>query len=139
MKQSFHFNHNGVQVSKSALVIHGKTYPMQDIKSFRVAESNTLSSLGVLFMLLGLLLLVEEEALFVVGGFLLLAGVLMRFAHDPAYSLFLTTSDGEKSVLISKDILYINKILRALEVSITEHWEQSQSFDSTFDSASLNS
>jgi hypothetical protein len=138
MKQSIHFNHNGVQVSKSGLVVHGKTYPMQDIKSFRIAESNTLSSVGVLFMLLGLLLLVEEEALFVLGGFLLVAGVLMRFAHDPAYSLLLTTSDGEKSVLRSKDTLYINKILRALEVSMTDHWQESEDFDTSYDAASLS-
>lgn len=135
MKQSKHFNHNGVQISRAGLVIHGKVYPMENIKSFRLAESNTQSSIGVLFMLIGLLLLVEEGEFFVFGGFLMFAGVLLRFAHDPAYSLLITTSEGEKAVLTSRDTLYMNKIIKALEISISEHWQQSNSLNSEFGTA----
>jgi uncharacterized membrane protein len=132
MKQSILFSHNGVQVSESDLVIHGKKYRMDEIESFRLAESNTLSSLGILFMFIGLLLLIEEDSFFVFGGLLLIGGVLIRFAHDPAYSLFITISQVEKSVFASKDILILNKVLKALEIAKVDEPQKAQKFQPPF-------
>lgn len=129
------FNHNGVQVNETDLIIHGKPYKLNDISSFRIDESKTLSSLGVLVMFVGLLLLVEEGSFFVLGGVLMFGGVLMRFAHDPAYALFITISNVEKSVYVSKDILLLNKISKALETAKAGNLNQSQSFRPPFETS----
>jgi hypothetical protein len=133
MKQSELFNHNGVEVSQTHLVVHGKSFLMDEISSFRVAESNTLSSLGVLFMFIGLLLLIEEDSLFVFGGVFLIVGLLLRFAHDPAYSLFITISKVEKSVYVSKDIVLLNKIVNSLQTAKAGRSNQSSNFQPPYE------
>jgi hypothetical protein len=87
---------------------------MDDIKTFRMSEKNNISSSGILCMLIGMLLLLEQGSLFVVGGILMSAGAFIYSARDLAYELLITTKVGEKSVLTSKAILYLTKKIESV-------------------------
>lgn len=68
------------------------------------------------------------------GWLLMYAGAFICSARDPAYELLITTKVGEKSVLASKDILYLTKILKALEVSKSLYRQQLNGLAKSFES-----
>lgn len=116
-----YYNRNGVRVSAFELIIHEKSYPLESIVAYRSADSNTLPRLGILFMLIGALLIIDEGDLFIFGGISFFVGPLIRFSIDPAYSLILTTSESEKSVLTTSSLKDIELISEALNKAIQDN------------------
>jgi hypothetical protein len=109
-----YYNRNGVRVSAFELIIHENSYPLESIVAYKSVDSNTLPRLGILFMLIGALLIIDEGDLFIIGGILFFIGLLTRFSMDPAYSLVLTTSYSEKPVLTTTSLRDIELLIEAL-------------------------
>jgi Zn-dependent membrane protease YugP len=120
MNQYVYYSRNGVTVVLDQLNVDGRSYPLKSITSVRLAKNNTGHRIATLLMLVGLVLLVNEGALFVYGALLFLLGILLWISFDAVYCLLIATSEGEKSILENNDIEYVEKILHALDAAMID-------------------
>lgn len=135
MNEELYYNQNGVSLSLTQLAVNGKSYTLDNITSTRILETNTWRGFALLSMLLGFLVLIDEGSLFVFGGFLVFAGLLLWHNIGSGYSLFIQTPSGEESVLITRDKLHLESLMLALDIALADNrarlYKQSHPFDTS--------
>jgi hypothetical protein len=121
MDEKIFFNQGGISVSSQQFVVNSQTYPIQNIQSteFRLLEPQR--NLAGFFMLIGLLLLLDEGTLFVVGGFSIIIGIVIWVSAVTKYAVILFTADEEHQVLTSNDNLLIEKVIQALDTAMASN------------------
>lgn len=136
MNKDDYFRADGVSISSSHLIVNGNTYPIESILFSRVAAANPWRGFSIISILLGLGLMVDEGPLFVIGGVLFFAGVLLWINSKVCYSLLITTVEREMSILVSNEKLFIEKVIEALDAAMTDKQWHSESLKSNFDAFS---
>lgn len=137
MDEKMLFSHHGVYVSPSRLVVNGQAYEISDITSFKLGIIDLKHCPELLCILLGLALLFTEGALFLFGGFSVIAGVLGFFTAKSSYSLIVVTADGEKRALFNHDRVFIEMIMRALDIAMASHRPQHHEDDAFLSNLAL--
>ncbi|MFN1218414.1 DUF6232 family protein [Chryseobacterium kwangjuense] len=106
-----------VTVTQSRYVTQSKTYAMRNISSVHVFEIIKSKKLPAVLIIIGLLLLFSEDAR-IVGIILAVIGALILFLIKNEYAVRISTNSGEANSIISKDKIYIQKIVNALNQAI---------------------
>jgi hypothetical protein len=73
---------------------------------------------AVFILSIGLLCLLTEGALFVVGGCLVALGVMMWLFIRTAYAVVIETATGEHKVLKEKNRRYVEQVIHALDAAL---------------------
>lgn len=76
MNKHEYYNQNGVNVSNAELSIEEERFPLKYISSCRVVEARAIPRLGLVFIFIGILILINEGLFFSFGGIILISGIL---------------------------------------------------------------
>lgn len=123
MDQKTFFHQAGVSINTSRFIVNGQIIPIADIASAQLHVIKPKHGLDVLFMLVGLLLLLDEGSLFVVGGLLCLIGILLWLSAKESYAILLVIASDQRQVMQSSDRLLITQVMQALDHALQYHGE----------------
>lgn len=106
-----------ILVTQSRYVTDAKTYAMRNISSVHVFEIVKSKTVQVILITIGILLIFNDDLRIL--GFLLLAGsIASLFLIKNEYAVRISTNSGEANSLVSKDKVYIQQIVNALNDAI---------------------
>jgi len=106
-----------ILVTQSRYVTDAKTYAMRNISSVHVFEIVKSKTVQVILITIGILLIFNDDLRIL--GFLLLAGsIASLFLIKNKYAVRISTNSGEANSLVSKDKVYIQQIVNALNDAI---------------------
>lgn len=111
------YNQSGVVVTQSRFVTHSKTYAMRNISSVHIFEIEKSLVLPIILTVLGIVLLLADEAR-VAGGILLTLAILIFVLIKNKYAVRISTNSGEANSIVSKDKTYVQAIVNALNEAI---------------------
>ena len=117
MQENMLFNSDNVSVSNNEFIVDGQTHEMGTITSVQIEVEEATIGIGIFIALIGTLVLFGTQ-FFYSGGLIMLVGILSFLAAKNRYSIVLSTSSGSGQVLFSKDRVYIEKIVSALNEAI---------------------
>ncbi|WP_343533256.1 DUF6232 family protein [Pedobacter sp.] len=106
-----------VTVTQSRYVTDSKTYAMRNISSVHVFEIVKNRSLPIAMIIIGGLMLLGD-GIRVAGGVILLIGILILVLIKNEYAVRISTNSGEANSIVSRDKIYIQKIVDALNDAI---------------------
>jgi len=118
MDRKVFFSDGGVIISDSRFIASGYIYNIRDIISVRLAVIEPPRGAAVFILSIGLLCLLTEGALFVVGGCLVALGVMMWLFIRTAYAVVIETATGEHKVLKEKNRRYVEQVIHALDAAL---------------------
>jgi len=118
MDRKVFFSDGGVIISDSRFIASGYIYNIRDIISVRLAVIEPPRGAAVFILSIGLLCLLTEGALFVVGGCLVALGVMMWLFIRTAYAVVIETATGEHKVLKDKNRRYVEQVIHALDAAL---------------------
>lgn len=121
----------GVRVTATRLIIPGKTdnegpstYAMANITSVKTEKHDPNRLGGILTAVVGLVLLAigsqlrEGTQLILIGVLLLGAGIAWAVLVKPTFHLRISSASGETDALRSKDKLYVDRVVTALNEAL---------------------
>ena len=106
-----------VTVTQSRFVTQSKTYAMRNISSVHIFEIVKNKITPIIFIILGVLLLFSKDTM-IYAILLITIGILWLVFNKNEYAVRISTNAGEANSIISKDKLYIQKIVNALNEAI---------------------
>ncbi|RWU04878.1 DUF6232 family protein [Pedobacter chitinilyticus] len=112
----FYKDHN-VTVTQSRYVTNSKTYAMRNISSVHVFEIVKNHTLPVVLIIVGAIMLITDGGK-VIGGIIALIGFLVIIFNKNQYAVRISTNSGEANSIVSRDKIYIQKIVDALNDAI---------------------
>jgi len=118
MDRKVFFSDGGVIISDSRFIASGYIYSMHDIISVRLRVIEPPRGLAVFILSIGLLFLLTEGVLFVVGGCAMAFGVMTWMFTRTTYAVILNTVTGEHKVLQDKNSDYASKVINALDAAL---------------------
>ncbi|AZA55799.1 hypothetical protein EG349_13450 [Chryseobacterium shandongense] len=112
------FYHDGVvTVTQSRFVTQSKTYAMRNISSVHIFEIQKSRVGPIIMILLGFPFLFSGE-IFWMGLIIIALAILWLFYIKNEYAVRISTNSGEANSILSKDRVYIQKIVDALNDAI---------------------
>ena len=111
------FRDNNVVVTQSRYVTNSKTYAMRNISSVHVFEIIKSKRLPTVLGAIGLVVLIGSESK-ILGVVMMAIAIALFFSIKNDYAVRISTNSGESNSLISKDEIYIRKIVSALNDAI---------------------
>lgn len=112
-----YYQDNQVTVTQSRFVAFSKTYAMRNISSVHIFEIVKSKMKAIFLIILGLLLLFSKE-IFFVGIILIALGIWWFISIKNEYAVRISTNAGEANSIVSKDRVYVQKIVDALNEAI---------------------
>lgn len=106
-----------VTVTQSRFVTQSKTYAMRNISSVHIFEIEKNRVTPIIMILIGLPFLFSGDV-FWIGLIIITLGILWLFTIKNEYAVRISTNAGEANSIISKDRIYIQKIVDALNDAI---------------------
>ncbi|AZA47949.1 hypothetical protein EG346_06975 [Chryseobacterium carnipullorum] len=106
-----------VIVTQSRYVTQSKTYAMRNISSVHVFEIIKSRRFPLILIVIGILLLFSGDTR-IVGTIFAVIGAVILFLTKNEYAVRISTNSGEANSIISKDKIYIQKIVNALNQAI---------------------
>lgn len=106
-----------VTVTQSRFVTQSKTYAMRNIPSVHIFEIEKNRVTPIIMILIGLPFLFSGDV-FWIGLIIITLGILWLFTIKNEYAVRISTNAGEANSIISKDRIYIQKIVDALNDAI---------------------
>jgi len=111
------YQDSNVTVTQARFITNSKTYAMRNISSVHIFEIVKSRTLPVLMIVIGILLLFSND-LRIAGIFIVVVAALILFLTKNEFSVRISTNSGEANSIISKDRLYIESIVKALNEAI---------------------
>ncbi|GGH13474.1 hypothetical protein GCM10007422_34110 [Pedobacter zeae] len=106
-----------VTVTQSRYVTNSKTYAMRNISSVHIFEIIKNRTLPIIMVIIGFLMLFSESSRIL--GFILFAlGILILVLTKNEFTVRISTNAGEVNSIVSKDRLYVQNIVNALNDAI---------------------
>lgn len=118
MDRKVFFSDGGVIISDSRFIASGYIYHIRDLAAVRLGVIEPPRWLALFSIVLGLVLLLTEDALFVVGGFFIALGIMAGIFAQTRYAVVLKTTTGEHRVLLDSNRGYIMQVVDALDAAI---------------------
>ncbi len=107
------YKNGSVSVTQSRFIVGDKTYAMRNISSVQIGIITPSRTLGILFVIIGVLLAFNEAAR-VVGLIIAVIAGVYAYSLKDKYSVRISTNSGETDGLISEKRQYIQEIVNAL-------------------------
>lgn len=136
MDGKIYFSQDGIRVTKKEFIVKGEIYPIDKIDSISFRELEPRRWLSLLCLMAGLILLLQEDRLFAVGGLLLTVGLLLSICAKQKFAIVLRLPQGEKKALVGDDSEYLEQIIKALNAAIGSRTESKVILSSDLDDAS---
>jgi len=106
-----------VTVTQSRYVTNSKTYAMRNISSVHIFEIIKSKTPPIILIILGTLMLFSVDLR--IFGFILIAlGILILALIKNEFTVRISTNAGEVNSIVSKDRLYVQSIVNALNDAI---------------------
>jgi hypothetical protein len=106
-----------VTVTQSRYITNSKTYAMRNISSVHIFEIVKSKAAPIILVVVGFLMLFGESVR--VAGFCVLGlGIALLFLIKNEYAVRISTNSGEANSIVSKDRVYIQQIVDALNEAI---------------------
>jgi len=118
MDRKVFFSDGGIIISDSRFIASGYIYNIRDIISARQAVIAPPRGLAVFSISIGLLCLLNEGMLFVVGGCAIALGVMTWLFTRTTYAVMLKTVTGEHAVLRDRNSGYVEQVIQALNAAL---------------------
>lgn len=120
MEEVEFFNDGKVSVSSARFRVGADTYAMQGVTSVKRATKEANKVPAFLIALVGILMAFGADLVStkLIGVVLIILGVILFRKLKPEYSVYLNSSSGESQALKSKDVIYIDQVIDALNKSI---------------------
>ncbi|CCD37856.1 hypothetical protein BKIR_c208_1300 [Candidatus Paraburkholderia kirkii UZHbot1] len=120
------FNERGVTLSRAGLSASGQMIPVRELRSARVIRIPRQKPLPIVVTLIGLVVLgagiaTGAGAALVLGAMIIVVGYLSWIMQDVIFQLMVTTSDGEREVLITKDQEFADRVAALVGEAVTKH------------------
>lgn len=120
------FNERGVTLSRAGLSAAGQMFPLRDLRSARVVRISRKKPLPITMGVIGLVALVVGAIIgsgpaLVLGLMIAVVGYLSWITQDVIYQLLVTTPDGEREVLITKDQEFADRVAVLVHEAIAKH------------------
>jgi len=106
-----------VTVTQSRFITNSKTYAMRNISSVHIIEIVKSRKLPIGLVIIGFLMAFSND-LRIAGISLLAIGVLALFLIKNEFAVRISTNSGEANSIVSKDKMYVQKIVNALNDAI---------------------
>jgi len=142
-KEKNYYSDERIQITDKKIIIKSKyiddkiSYIIPHITSVRITKKPPDRTLGVLFAVMGLTLLIGagflmdtpgelaryfSTLLFMFGLISLVLGVILALIAKGEYTLKINSSSGESNILGSDDKAYIENIANVINEAITDIW-----------------
>lgn len=112
------YQDNNVLVTQSRFIANNKTYAMRNISSvsnYRITKNST----GIyLLIFIGIIVLIAGGNGILWGLLLIGVGITLIMTMKDDFSVQINSNSGESKALISKDQMYIQKIVDAINDAI---------------------
>ncbi|HWU65372.1 MAG TPA: DUF6232 family protein [Methylophilus sp.] len=118
MDRKVFFSDGGIIISDSRFIASGYIYNIRDITSVRLGVIEAPRWLGIFGMGSGLVLMLMEDTLFVVGGCFIALGVMVGVFSKTRYAVILETATGEHRVFSDTSKHYIERVICALDAAM---------------------
>ena len=106
-----------VTVTQSRYVTNSKTYAMRNISSVHIFEIIKSKTFPIVMIILGILMLFSDASR-VLGLILLAVSILILALIKNEFTVRISTNAGEVNSIVSKDRLYVQSIVNALNDAI---------------------
>ncbi len=107
-----------VIVTQSRYVTGNKTYIMRNISSVTISRITESRFGPKLITIIGILIIFISTNLQALGGLLIILGIIWYILIKDSFTVRISTNSGEVNSLRSKDKLYIEKIIKAINNAI---------------------
>ena len=118
MDRKVFFSDGGIIISDSRFIASGYIYNIRDITSVRLGVIEAPRWLGIFGMGSGLVLMLMEDSLFVVGGCFIALGLMVGIFAKTRYAVILETATGEHRVFSDTSKHYIERVICALDAAM---------------------
>ncbi|MDR5856818.1 DUF6232 family protein [Caballeronia sp. LZ062] len=120
------FNERGVTLSRAGLSASGQMIPLRELRTARVVKIERKKPLPIVIALIGLAglasgIVTGSGAALVLGAMIVVVGYLSWITQDVVYQLMVTTPDGEREVLITKDQEFADRVAALVGEAVTKH------------------
>ena len=127
MDEKLLFNQDGIRVSRNSIMVNHQTYPIDAISTVSFREIEPRRWLAYISLVIGLTLLLEEGALFAVGGILSIFAIVSGLTAKLKYAVVINTINAEKQVITSENSAYIQQIVHAIDAAMVNRYKSSKS------------
>ncbi|MDR5735192.1 DUF6232 family protein [Caballeronia sp. LZ025] len=120
------FNERGVTLSRAGLSASGQMIPLRELRAARVVKIERKKPLPVGLAVIGVVMLgvgiaTGAGAALVLGVMIAVVGYLSWITQDVIYQLMVSTSDGEREVLITKDQEFADRVAALVGEAVAKH------------------
>lgn len=120
------FNERGVTLSRAGLSASGQMIPMRELRTARVVKIERKKPLPIGLAVIGLVALgagiaTGVGAALVLGVMIVVVGYLSWITQDVIYQLMVSTPDGEREVLITKDQEFADRVAALVGEAVAKH------------------
>lgn len=112
------YKEGGVSVTNRRFIANGKIYAIKDISSAQLKVIPPKRSYAMACIMMGLLFTLHEGGLFVIGGFSVVAGLLMWIFFKTNFAISLHTPAGEQLVMLGNHKPQAEKVMAALDAAM---------------------
>ncbi len=113
------FEENEISVTKSRYIVNDKTYVIRNISSVSVFKFIAHYSFTILWLLVGLLL-TASETVRIYGIIIALSAIVVIFLKKNKYAVRITSNESKINSYISKDMAFVEKIVKALNEAVIQ-------------------
>jgi hypothetical protein len=113
------FEENEISVTKSRYIVNDKTYVIRNISSVSVFKIIAHYSFTILWLLVGLLL-TASETVRIYGIIIALSAIVVIFLKKNKYAVRITSNESKINSYISKDMAFVEKIVKALNEAVIQ-------------------
>ncbi|WP_248322620.1 DUF6232 family protein [Caballeronia sp. Sq4a] len=120
------FNERGVTLSRAGLSASGQMIPLRELRAARVVKVERKKPLPIIIALIGLAVLgagvaTGSGAALVLGAMIVVVGYLSWITQDVIYQLMISTPDGERELLITKDQAFADRVAALVGEAVAKH------------------
>ncbi|QSN63587.1 DUF6232 family protein [Caballeronia sp. M1242] len=120
------FNERGVTLSRAGLSASGQMIPLRELRAARVVKIERKKPLPIIIALIGLAVLgagvaTGTGAALVLGVMIVVVGYLSWITQDVIYQLMVSTPDGERELLITKDQAFADRVAALVGEAVAKH------------------
>lgn len=118
MEEKSFFNQGNVSVSNSRFIVDGQTYAMNGVTSVKTGRKNPSRTGPIILGIVGLISMGGGIGTIIVGLAMIGLAVYWWVNQKSELSVVLNSSSGEAQALSSKDSVYIDDVVEALNNAI---------------------
>lgn len=119
MEEKDFYRDNNVSVTNSRFTVGSTTYAMNGVTSVKRGQWQIPKILPIIVCIIGFLfLIISNKICFIIGAALIVLGIWWFRKIKPIFIVYLNSASGESQALSSKDLIYINKVINALNDAI---------------------